>query len=200
MKTYNKIKWLLGISMVFVLIVTTNLIDRNNFIQVKDSVTSLYEDRLVAKNIIYDMSVSIHDLELAIVIDSSFQAENKIEATKDHLENLIDRFETTKLTKEEQKVFEKFKQGVQDLSASSTPGSRESTSQQLMQNTQLLKQKLNDLAEIQLAEGGVQMGITKKAVETVELFTSIEIYVLIFLAIVIQIIILYDPKRSSKES
>ncbi|ARN77436.1 hypothetical protein BST97_05240 [Nonlabens spongiae] len=200
MKTYNKIKWLLGISMVFVLIVTTNLIDRNNFIQVKDSVTSLYEDRLVAKNIIYDMSVSIHDLELAIVTDSSFQADNKIKTTKDHLENLIVRFETTKLTKEEEKVFKKFKQGVQDLSAKSAAGSRESIDSTLLQSSQLLKQKLNDLAEIQLAEGGVQMGITKKAVETVELFTSIEIYVLIFLAIVIQIIILYDPKRSSKES
>ncbi len=199
MKTYNKIKWLLGISMVFVLIVTTNLIDRNNFIQVKDSVTSIYEDRLVAKNIIYDMSISIHEMELAIVSDSTMTAENDVKATKEHLENLIDRFETTKLTKEEEKVFDKFKQGVQDLTASGSAGTRESTNKQLVQNIQLLKQKLNDLAEIQLAEGSVQMGITKKAVETVELFTSIEIYVLIFLAIVIQIIILYEPKKTTQD-
>jgi len=54
MTFFNKIKWTLGILMVFVLIVTTNLIDRNNFVRVKDSVVSIYEDRLVAKNLILE--------------------------------------------------------------------------------------------------------------------------------------------------
>lgn len=39
------------------------------------------------------------------------------------------------------------------------------------------------------------MSISKKAIDTVELFTQLEIYILIFLAIVIQIIVIYQPKK-----
>lgn len=41
------------------------------------------------------------------------------------------------------------------------------------------------------------MSISKKAIDSVELFTQIEIYLLIFLAIVIQIIVMYNPKKES---
>ncbi|PKP42222.1 MAG: chemotaxis protein, partial [Bacteroidetes bacterium HGW-Bacteroidetes-12] len=45
--------------------------------------------------------------------------------------------------------------------------------------------------------GSRQMSISKRALDTVELFTQIEIYVLVFLAIVIQIIVMYKPKEKS---
>jgi len=53
MAFYNKAKWILGILMVFVLIIATNLIDKNNFLKVRDSVVTIYEDRLVAKDLIF---------------------------------------------------------------------------------------------------------------------------------------------------
>lgn len=69
----NKIKWILGILLVFVLIVTTNLIDRNNFVRVRDSVVTIYEDRLIAKELIYEMSKLVNTKEIALIAkDSSF--------------------------------------------------------------------------------------------------------------------------------
>lgn len=73
MTFYNKIKWVLGILMIFILILSTNLIDRNNFIRVEDSVVTIYEDRIIANDLIFDISKSIHEKEIAIVSsDSSF--------------------------------------------------------------------------------------------------------------------------------
>lgn len=41
------------------------------------------------------------------------------------------------------------------------------------------------------------MSISKQALDTVELFTQIEIYILVLLAIIIQIIVMYNPKAKS---
>ncbi|MBN2867557.1 MAG: chemotaxis protein, partial [Flavobacteriaceae bacterium] len=60
-----------------------------------------------------------------------------------------------------------------------------------------IKKNLEDLSKIQLLEGSKQMSISKKAIDSVELFTQIEIYLLIFLAIVIQIIVMYNPKKEN---
>lgn len=71
MRFFNKIKWILGISVVFLLIITTNLIDRNNFITVRDSVATIYEDRLIAKDIVFDISLLINEKKLANVLEDS---------------------------------------------------------------------------------------------------------------------------------
>ena len=60
-----------------------------------------------------------------------------------------------------------------------------------------IKDNLDDLAEIQINEGSRQMSISKRAIDTVELFTQIEIFILVFLAVLIQVIVMYNPKEKS---
>jgi len=73
MKLYTKVKWVLGILMIFILIIATNLIDRNNFVRIKDSLETIYEDRLVAKDLIFKISKSVQEKELALAkLDSTF--------------------------------------------------------------------------------------------------------------------------------
>lgn len=71
MKLYNKIKWVLGIFMVFILILATNLIDRNNFIRVKDSVVTIYEDRLIASDLVFDMFKLVKKMEVALKLSDT---------------------------------------------------------------------------------------------------------------------------------
>ncbi|WP_104733871.1 MCP four helix bundle domain-containing protein [Hanstruepera ponticola] len=199
MAFYNKAKWVLGILIVFVLIVTTNLIDRNNFIRVKDSVTTIYEDRLIAKDIIFDMSKLIHEKEVAIVSTDSvlFNSSNKV--VNNSLQELLLKFEQTKLTKEENQIFSNLKEDVlvlKGLEDNYLQDKRINKSKYLNQ-IKVVKGDLNYLSDIQIDEGKRQMFISKKAIDTVELFTQIEIYLLIFLAIVIQIIIMYKPKEKA---
>ncbi|WP_370225465.1 MCP four helix bundle domain-containing protein [Mesoflavibacter sp.] len=197
MTFFNKIKWTLGILMVFVLIVTTNLIDRNNFVRVKDSVVSIYEDRLVAKNLILEFSNSIHKKEVAVALSDStfFKVSNKEE--NKNIENLISKFEATKLTKEESKTFSNLKENLHQLNNTESKyvTSNFSSKEDMFKQIAKIKKNLDDLSKIQLLEGSKQMSISKKAIDSVELFTQIEIYLLIFLAIVIQIIVMYNPKK-----
>ncbi|MDC6388566.1 MCP four helix bundle domain-containing protein [Maribacter sp. PR1] len=197
MTILSKIKWILGISMIFILIIATNLIDRNNFLRVKDSVTTIYEDRLVVKNIIFEIDRYIHEKELAMVRKDSAYYNNKASKINDKIQNLILRYQETKLTKEEAKVFEELKQNLVELKAQEVKFVESGKTQKTLLESSIddVKENLYDLSQIQLSEGNRQMNISKKAVDTVELFTQLEIYILIFLAILIQVIIIYNPKN-----
>ena len=58
-----------------------------------------------------------------------------------------------------------------------------------------VKKNLQKLAKIQLSEGRNKMLVSQKVFKGVELFTRIEIYLLVFIAIVLQVIIFYNPKK-----
>jgi hypothetical protein len=198
MTFYNKVKWVLGILMIFILIVATNLIDKNNFVRVKDSVVAIYEDRLIANDLIYEISNSIQEKEIAVAVsDSVFFLDRNKQVSKD-IQGFVYRFEQTKLTTKERQVFNDFKKNLESLRNFETAFIQS----KFVQNTALVKRisevkdNLYDLSKIQLDEGKKQMSISEKAISSVELFTQIEIYILIFLAILIQIIVIYKPKDS----
>jgi hypothetical protein len=199
MAFYDKLKWVLGILMVFVLIITTNLIDKNNFVRVRDSVVTIYEDRLIAKELIFEMLKSVHQKELAVLLSDSTFFNNNNTKVNAKLMSLISRFEQTKLTNEEENVFNDLKENIQSLLESERKllNSDFNDNSQVVNRIESLKINLDDLSKIQINEGSRQMSISKRAIDTVELFTRIEIYLLVFLAIVIQIIVMYKPKDKS---
>lgn len=195
----NKLKWVLGILMIFVLIITTNLIDKNNFVRVRDSVVTIYEDRLIANDLIFKMLTSAQQKELAVIsLDSVFYKNKNVEINT-NLKSLVSKYEQTKLTKEEAKEFNDLKQNIEKLLDSENKfiKSNYSNNSNVINNIKNVKTNLSYLSNIQLNEGSRQMSISKRALDKVELFTQIEIYILVFLAIVIQIIIMYNPKEKS---
>lgn len=193
MKLYTKVKWVLGILMIFILIIATNLIDRNNFVRIKDSLETIYEDRLVAKDLIFKISKSVQEKELALAkLDSTFYLGRNKQVNID-IEKAINTFEGTKLTKKEAKVFNDFKNNLAVLieSENSTPFEKSSYNSKILN----VKENLYALSEIQMNEGKRQMSISKRAIDSIELFTQLEIYVLIFLGVVVQVIVIYKPKE-----
>lgn len=197
MVLYNKLKWILGILMVFVLIVATNLIDKNNFVRVRDSVVTIYEDRLIANDLIFEMLKSIQQKEVAVAVSDSIFFDTKNEEISNNLKSLVSKFEQTKLTPKERDVFNDLKNNVQFLldAESQFLNTQYSNNSKVLNHLENLKINLDDLSKIQLTEGSRQMSISKRAIDTVELFTQIEIYLLVFLAIIIQIIVMYNPKE-----
>jgi len=196
MAFYNKVKWVLGILMVFVLIIATNLIDRNNFLRVKDSILTIYEDRLVADDLIFEMARSVHQKEVAIAkSDSVFFLKENSKVNKD-IQIFVSRFEQTKLTAEEKRIFNKLIKNLENLENLEIAfiKSKFVNDNLLVKQISNVKENLYVLSKIQLNEGGRQMSISKKAIETVELFTQIEVLMLILLAILIQIIVIYKPE------
>lgn len=194
----NKLKWVLGILIIFILILTTNLIDRNNFERVKNSVVTIYEDRLIANDLIFEISKLVHEKEMAIVMSDTIFYKKNNTRVNDEISNLISRYEFTKLTPEESKIFKDLKKNFKTLvNAESSPMELDFNNEnEGLEFISKLKYNLSNLSKVQLNEGSKQMSISKQALDTVELFTQIEVYFLVFLAIVIQIIVMYQPKKS----
>jgi hypothetical protein len=201
MAFYSKIKWILGILLVFVLIFTTNLIDKSNFVRIKDSVVTLYQDRLIADEIIYEMSCLFHEKEIAVLTgDSLFYSRfnNKVNIG---LKGFVTKFGKTRLIEEEDEVFEEFKTNFEELKVAETKYVQSGFMQknEVIDELNSIKENLNILSKIQTDEGQRQWSISKSAMDTIELFTQMEVYLLAFLAIIIQIIILYKPAEQETE-
>lgn len=120
-----------------------------------------------------------------------------INLTNKNIQTYIDKYQLTKLTKEESRVFYDLKTNFNSLK-SFEKGLKEidnKIDKNLIDKISTLKVNLNQLSEIQISEANKQMSISKRAIDTIDLFTKIEIYMLIFLAIAIQIIVIYKPKN-----
>jgi hypothetical protein len=186
---------MLSVLLVFFVVLTTNLIDKDNFRRVKESIVTIYEDRLVANDLIYELSLLVHEKEMAAALsnDRFFQGPN--DRVNEKIDILIKKYLTTKLTDQEASIFGMLQDDLSQLNQieASTNIDMPAYNKQLSN----IKENLYDLSKIQLKEGRNQMLLSKEAFRDVELFTRMEIYVLILLAIIIQVIILYKPKKDS---
>jgi hypothetical protein len=193
MKWFTKLKWATAIVLVFFLVLATNLIDRNNFSRIKDSVTTIYEDRLVAKDFLYKLTVIISDKEKAALKGEA----NLDKIEYDNIDFLITEFANTKLNKSEKEEVQDLIDNVEKLRAAE---SKEGISyQQLEPAYNRVQGNLERLAGIQILEGKRQVEKTKDVMDSIELFTKIEIYVLIILALLMQFVVLYSPKSKPLE-
>jgi hypothetical protein len=183
--------------MIFVLIIATNLIDRNNYLRVKESVETIYQDRLMAKDMIFELLKTMQLKEIAAIkSDSSFYIQNNAK-TNAEFNLILERFADTRLTREEEKVMTQLSEDFELLRTHETQyiSSGFVKNENLLQTISLIKVELNELGKIQVTEGARQMDISQRAMDSLELFTHIEIYILIALAIIIQIIVIYKPKE-----
>jgi hypothetical protein len=196
MGIYTKVKWVLGVALVFLLILATNLVDRNNFAKIQYSVSTIYKDRLIAKDLILDFSRIIHEKEIAnLLADSSFFMQ-KNNAVRKETKALISSYLDTKLTNKEEMAFSDLQADFKQLEQMEDAMVKDQSfnSETYKKRITIIKEHLQKLSNIQLAEGRRQVAISEEAIESIEVFTQLEIYILAFLAILIQIMIIYKPK------
>ena len=199
MKNYDKIKWVVTIFMVFALVLTTNLIDKKNFQSISDSIVTIYEDRLVVKNIIFEISSIIHEKEVAFLKkDADFFNTQNSKLNKD-IEDAIQRFRKTKLTDHEKTTLEKLKKNMSSLINTEENLVQDGFSKDTNYESALavIHDNLKVLASIQLEEGRKHFILSQKTIGVIELFTQIEIYFFFFFSVLVHIVILYKPKSSS---
>jgi hypothetical protein len=198
MTIYNKVKWILGILSVFFIILATNLIDRNNFRIVKNSVETIYADRLIAQGIILDLSKLIWEKEIAYTKYDNVLFKAKKNTIDTRIDELIDLFSATKLTAREEIVFGQLKKHIASLKEhSNNLVESQIPNQELEDQIILIKSNLNDLSAIQIEEGRRELLESKRAIASVDLFTHLEIYALIIIAIAIQVVVMYNPNVES---
>lgn len=196
MTLYNKVKWILGISLIFGLIATTNLLDRHNFHQLNESVISIYEDRLVAKDIILDIHDFMMEKKMAFATEDKDFFTQRNAAIDHELSELVERFEITRPTSAEKRVLEDLKINIESLIKAEEALNLNDigSNGKIMNLITQIEFNLDDLSDIQITEGRRQVALSERAMNAIDLFTNMEIVILILLAIMVQVIILYKPK------
>lgn len=198
----NKFKWTGGIIIVFLLIISTNLIDKDQFLRIENSVNTIYEDRLVAKDIIFETSLIINKKELALVSTDTLFFNTKNKYLNTSLDSNISVFQNTKLTEEEEAVFTSLNSAIKELKQNEKKYLKRNNYsidleeyQNYESSIEKVKIVLYKLSKIQMDEGKKQQLLASKSVSLIALFTRIEIIILIILAIIVQVIIIYSPKK-----
>lgn len=199
MQLFNKIKWVLGILLVFVLILATNLIDRQNFIIVRDALETIYADRLVAQDILFDLSASLHEKEISYLQSDLPQAIQKNQLLDARINELVSLFATTKLTPKEEIIFSHLSSNISKLGAAEKALQEGGPGQNFQAHLGQIRVYLDDLANIQLQEGQREVFESKRAISAADFFTQLEIFALIIMAIAIQIIVIYPSAKISQQ-
>ncbi|MCT4562588.1 MAG: MCP four helix bundle domain-containing protein [Crocinitomicaceae bacterium] len=193
MKFFAKLKWVASILLVFFIVLITNIIDRENFNRLSYSVTTMYEDRIVACDLIFEMSSIMQKKQVAALTSDTVFFTKRNEPLNQELQHKVDSYSRTRLTEEEKEVFTQLKSELIKLKESESRALAVSSNEMLsrIQNVDML---LNDLSKIQIQEGKRQVSISNRAKDAINLFTQGEIIFLIIMAVLVQIIILYKPK------
>lgn len=197
---------MVGLLLVFGLILATNLIDRKNFDKVAEAIDAIYEDRLVAKGFLFDLSMLVHQKQLDVASADTSRYLEQSAVTNQKIDELLSRYSETNLTQGEVEALEQLKKDLEQLlkvetrmrSGQVTSGEKDNL---VVAGTLLttIHEDLVTLSNIQILEGERQMQKGKAAVESIGYLTDMEIYVLIALGIVIQVLLISGVSRSSKQ-
>lgn len=191
-----KIKKVASILLIFLIVLSTNIVDKENFNRLKKSVTTIYEDRVVAGDLLFESLILVHEKEIALISSDAHFYEKRNEETNHEIKSYIEIYEQTKLTSKEQMLFNEFKNEFNHLKK--LEESYVDSKPELLKSIDKITQKLQSLSKIQVEEGKQQMFMSNKTMKTIDLFTQVEIIFLIMMAIIVQVIIFYDPKKSKK--
>lgn len=191
----SKVKWVLSILLVFFVVLTTNLIDKKHFDRLNYSVNTIYEDRMVSSDLLFELSLIIHKKEIALISEDSLFFKNQNEPLSQDLERLMERYAQNKMTEKERLYFGRLKTYFQQLKqlGNASPLYNDQKKKELGSLLIDINEHIYDLIKIQLEEGKRQVFSSRKAINAIDFFTQSEIIFLVIMAILVQIIILYRP-------
>ncbi|WP_338793621.1 chemotaxis protein [Bernardetia sp. MNP-M8] len=203
--TVKKIMWITGILFIFLLVLATNLIDRDHIKGIRASVSTMYKDRLIVKNLIYNISNLTQEKRIAFLLSDSNFYSTKNAAINDSIYTLIDKFSKTQLTSNETHYLERLYNNFKDVEVleNQSLNNRDILQDKEWRNTMetkllRLRNNLNSLSDIQINEGKRELARVNRAFNTIDLFTNIEIAFLVIIGIITLLIVLYPTKQEKQ--
>ena len=198
MSVFTKIKWVLAILAVFFLILSTSLLDKNAFARIEETVDNVYNERLLAKEVLLDIAIKFHKKEMAYSLNDSVYLRNENDAINAEISRSLKMFDRFESTRNEDRILSSLNRNHDKLIKLESNLKAKGTlySPQCADLFAAINNDIVDLAAEQVVEGSRQNLIARRAIEEVNMYTRIELYILIFIGIVLQVIILYNPKKS----
>jgi hypothetical protein len=197
-----KLKWFSAVLGVFLIILATNLIDKRSFLKVEEAVEKMYNERLLAKELLQGVSIQFHEKELAYALNDSSYLQTQNDAVNSEISELLQMFDKAEISRNEKIILLDLNKNHSNLInlESNTQLNDLLYSSECAEIFSAINTNIKDLSAAQIKGAKNQKFHASAAVNTVKLFSKIETYLLIFLALFLVIIILYTPSKRPTES
>ncbi|WP_428668268.1 MCP four helix bundle domain-containing protein [Runella sp.] len=197
----QKLKIAVLLTVVFGLLFVKNLLDKQNFTELGEAFSTVYEDRLLAESYIYKFYHHLSEKKIMIDGCTSYEdishIKSQISRHNKAINTLIHEFEKTKLTPAEAVVFYKFKAHVAEdfrleqryfyqIEAETEISSAKKT---LGESFYTMSNDLDHLSNIQISEGEKLNDSSRKIVLGSANQNRFELSLLIVLGILIHVLI-----------
>ena len=200
-RTFSKLKSIVALVVVFLLVLATNLMDKQHFEVVERALTTVYEDRLLVKDYLFKISRQLQKKQEALHLAEFTEIQQTTNQSNTAIDSLIGKFALTAMVAHEQSYFERLKRELavlekyeSELPMSDNQGVSSEYIRQLDEQHLEVNEILDVLFEIQIKEGKRQIDYSNQAIDRSNLMTKLEIGALIAIGLVIQIILLYRSK------
>ncbi len=180
----NRLNIGVALVVVFLLVFATNRIDKRHFETVQDVLVTVYNDRIVAQDIVYKMNNIMHERQLLLLDSNVVGNQNKLNTEFDAL---IEMFATTKLTPKEAKTLESLKRNYDSLKQNLSKNENKDQEALLIENIAVIKIDLNSLSKTQLTESKYKIGVAQKSLNTNNHISTLEIVFLVIIGVVVQL-------------
>ncbi len=206
----KKVRALIIISLLLLLIYAKNLIERSSFKQISRAFSEVYDDRLVVKGYIFDISEKLFMIQELIdhcTIDFDYgNIIKEISKNENEILAIIVEFEKTKLTDQEAVFLNDFKKIIEtDLNIKSydllfTDSSGVNIDQVKRYDAKITQARkdLESLSDIQLVEGEKLIGKAKSLINKSQIWAQFEVALLVLILVVLYLLLFKN--FSSKEA
>ena len=195
---FQKLRTAAALIFVFLLIYGTNRLDKHHFENVQHIMNTVYQDRVVAQHYIYQLSNLYRQKNEGVPGSLKAAAAKGINR---QIDEYIGLFSTTKLTSKEAQVFQMLEKNNEELRVLETHlatmpdnGLSEENISQFKAKADMIFENLDSLSEIQVNEGGRLRRVAQESLDTNSFFSQLELLILVFIGLLVQVIIFYAPK------
>lgn len=188
--TMEKVRTALALAIVFLLVFTTNRLDKRHFEEVQKNLTAMHEDRVVAQDYLFDISKHFFDKRLRLL-----SGELMSFAKDDELDTLLARYAKTGLTKKEEEVFLRMEKDISQLQAKGIVNYKDTRGTSAEMLLDRIESNLDELSDIQVKESKSLKIRAGKSLESNRLISNLEIGLILVIGAILQFAIFFGGKR-----
>lgn len=187
----EKVRTVLGLVMVILLVFITNRLDKRHFEKVQDKISSIYYDRVVAQDYLFDLSRIFYDRRMRMANQEILNFNDDAE-----IESLISQYEETTLTKKEEELFGRLKENISDLKALGNTTGEGKANQETMDRIERL---LGELSDIQTKESRSLKIQAQESLDSSNLMSNLEMGLIIIIGVILQFVLFWGGKKKKTE-
>jgi hypothetical protein len=185
----EKIRTILGLVMVILLVFITNRLDQKHFEDVQGTITTIYEDRVVAQYDLFQLTNLLYDHQLKM-------SEGEIVAfdKNGEVDRVMTEYGQTTLTKREEEIFGRLKENLNKLSASEFIPQGPATETAFAR----IHENLEELSAIQVKESKTLKIQAQDSLDSSNLMSNMEMILIIIFGVVLQFVLFSGRKRKTE--